>query len=110
MIFLPPATKFGQGYIFTGICHSVNRGAGGLFTGGVVSQHALRQTLPQSRHPPRAETPPDKTPPRQDTPPPRAEHAARYGQRTGGTHPTGMQTCVHRYFQQSIIQATSFAN
>ena len=23
---LPPATKLGQGYIFTGICHSVNRG------------------------------------------------------------------------------------
>ena len=24
--FLPPATKLGQGYIFTGVCHSVNRG------------------------------------------------------------------------------------
>ena len=24
--FLPPATKLGQGYVFTGICHSVNRG------------------------------------------------------------------------------------
>ena len=26
--FLPPATKLGQGYIFTGVCHSVNRGGG----------------------------------------------------------------------------------
>ena len=23
---LPPATKLGQGYVFTGVCHSVNRG------------------------------------------------------------------------------------
>ena len=28
--------KLGQGYIFTGVCHSVNRG-------GVLSQHALQQ-------------------------------------------------------------------
>ena len=27
---LPPATKLGQGYIFTGVCHSVNRGVSGL--------------------------------------------------------------------------------
>ena len=26
-LFLPPATKLGQGYVFTGVCHSVNRGA-----------------------------------------------------------------------------------
>ena len=26
LTLLPPATKLGQGYIFTGICHSVNRG------------------------------------------------------------------------------------
>ena len=31
--FLTPATKFGQGYIFTGICHSVN--GGGLLLGGL---------------------------------------------------------------------------
>ena len=27
-IFLPPATKLGQGYIFTGVCDSVHRGGG----------------------------------------------------------------------------------
>ena len=36
---LPPATKLGQGYIFTGICHSVNRegvpGLGGCLVRGV---------------------------------------------------------------------------
>ena len=53
---------------------------------------------PQSRHPPEADTPQEQTlppwirPPRADTPPP-AEHAGRYGQRAGGTHPTGMQSC-----------------
>ena len=26
--------------------------------------------------------------------PPGAEHAGRYGQRAGGTHPTGMQSCI----------------
>ena len=25
--YLPPATKLGQGYVFTGVCHSVNRGS-----------------------------------------------------------------------------------
>ena len=27
--YLPPATKLGQGYIFTDVCHSVNRGVPG---------------------------------------------------------------------------------
>ena len=27
-MFLPAATKLGQGYVFTGVCHSVNRGGG----------------------------------------------------------------------------------
>ena len=35
---------------------------------------------PRSRHPPGADTPP-------------AEHAGGYGQRSGGTNPTGMQSC-----------------
>ena len=38
------------------------------------------------------------------TPPPRsrppaAEHTGRYGQRAGGTHPTGMQSC---YWLESL--------
>ena len=32
-------------------------------------------------------------PPGPGTPPPGAEHAGRYGQRAGGMHPTGMQSC-----------------
>ena len=63
-----------------------------LFPGGVSSPvHAgihrpgQRQTPNQTRgrHPP----------PGADTPPPFAVHAGRYGQHSGGTHPTGMHTC-----------------
>ena len=42
---LPPATKLGQGYIFTGVCHSVNGGVPGpggyLVPGGVCSWRGL---------------------------------------------------------------------
>ena len=40
---LPPATKLGQCYIFTGICHFVNRGVLSQHALQVVSQHALQQ-------------------------------------------------------------------
>ena len=44
MFLLPPATKLGQGYVFTRVCDSVHRG-GVLFQHSlqVVSQHALQQ-------------------------------------------------------------------
>ena len=65
-----------------------------LLTEGGVPQCML------GYHPtPREQTPPlDKAPPWEQTPPrsrhpPGAEHAGRYGQRAGGTHPTGMQSC-----------------
>ena len=56
-------------------------------------------TPPQSRHPPE-QTPPRSRPPTRGVDPPRsrhplAEHAGRYGQRAGGTHPTGMQSCYY---------------
>ena len=116
-VLLPPATKLGQGYIFTGVCDSVKR------EGGSASVHAgipppppadppweqtppsrppWEQTPPRTRHPPGADTP-QQTPPGADTPqdqappgsrhPPGAVHAGRYDQRAGGTHPTGMQSC-----------------
>ena len=173
---LPPATKFGQGYVFTGICHSVNGRSTwhpprpGADTPGTWSRHppgpgadplwdqvhppesrhpagpgtppGTRYTLPdQVHHPPGpgtpswdqvhhpgpgtppgtrytpwnqvhplgSGTPPDQvhhppgtrytppgtryTPQTRYTPPPNAEHAGRYGQWAGGTHPTGMQSC-----------------
>ena len=84
-----------------------------LFTAGCLPQCMLgyhtppEQTCPLwSRHPPRSRHPPgaDTHPPGADTPleqthipqeqtppPPGTEHAERYGQRAGDTHPTGMQ-------------------
>ena len=72
-IFTARKRSLGQGNIF----RSVSRI---LSTGGSLPQCMLgypwEETLPpQRRHPPNA------------------EHAGRYGQRAGGTHPTGMQSC-----------------
>ena len=72
----------------------------------------LEQASPR-RRPPRAGTPPGSRPPwsrppRAGTPPgadpPTAEHAGRYGQRTGGTHPTGMQSCFVLNSLESLSQ------
>ena len=93
---LPPATKLGQGYVFTGMCDSVHRGGGVCLSAcwdttppaeqtppsrhppgsrhpprsrHPQSRHPLEQTLPQSRHPPRADIPPGVDTPRKQTPP-----------------------------------------
>ena len=66
----------GQGYVFTGVCDSVNRG-------GVPHP-------PPEQTPPSEQIPPEQTP-REQTP--TSEHAVRYGQCAGGTHPTGIQSC-----------------
>ena len=75
------------------------------------SRHPQEQTPPQEQtHPLEANTPWDQTAPQEQTPPPGAdsplgadtppradppttEHAGRYGQCAGSTHPTGMQSC-----------------
>ena len=43
--------------------------------------------------PPGADPPGRRHPPWEQTPAPGTEHVGRYGQRAGGTHPTGMQSC-----------------
>ena len=60
------------------------------------SRHPL---APRSRHP----VPPGvDTPHGADTLP--TEHAGRYGQRAGGTHPTGMQSCsIHLYYLTVVV-------
>ena len=64
-IYLPPATKLVQGYIFTCVCDSVQ--------GGGLPQCMLGYHSPLARRPPCT------------------VHAGRYGQQAGGMHPTGMQ-------------------
>ena len=49
-----------------------------------------------------AGTPRDQAPSRAGTPP-RAEHAGRYGQRAGRTHPTGMHSCCNVVIQKGNI-------
>ena len=99
-LLLPPATKLGQGYIFTGVCDSVHGGVlvlggvpalrgvsapggvplpGGVcFQGGACSGGCL---LPGGAAPSLVPGVPA------GNPPPRTATAA------GSTHPTGMHSC-----------------
>ena len=68
--------SLGQGYIFTGVCHSVNRGG---LPGGSPKGDPPRQGDPQPRRPPSKETPhkgdplpgrlPSRETPHQENPP-----------------------------------------
>ena len=90
MYLLPPGTKLGQGYVFTGVCHSVNRGEyltryppwtrytppGTRYTPQTRFTPWTRYTprtryTPQTRYPPGPGTPPDQVtlPPGPGTPP-----------------------------------------
>ena len=92
---LPPSTKLRQGNIFTPVCQSFcSQGVSASGLGGVC-QTPPRQTPP---HP--GQIPPGQTPPWADTPlgrHPPARCMLGYGQQAGGTHPTGMHTCLKIY-------------
>ena len=76
--FLPPATKLGQGLIFTGVCDSVHRGG--------LPQCMLGADPPGSRHPPDQAPPHGSRPPWEQTPPrPGTPH-------TGADPPLGADT------------------
>ena len=93
---LPPATKLGQGYVFTCVCDSVHRGVLSQHALQVVSQHALQQisvggawswgVCSQGMPGPGGVCSRRGGPWRR---PPRTATAA------GGTHPTGMHSCYH---------------
>ena len=98
---LPPAMKLGQGNIFTGVC-ALSLSA--CWDTTIPLHQDQAGTLPPGpgRHPPprirQVPLPihlPDQagTPQDQAGTPPQAEHIGRYGQRVGGMHPTGMQSC-----------------
>ena len=82
LLLLPPATKLGQGYIFTGVCDSVHMG--GAWSGGcmVLGDAWSGGCLVQGVHGPRGV-------PGGDPPAPEMATAA------GGTHPTGMHSCLY---------------
>ena len=74
-----------------------------LFTGEVSASVLLGYTPPPradppGSRPPRSRHPPEQTPLHPADPSLVAVHAGRYGQQTGGTHPTGMHTCSNLNF------------
>ena len=78
ILLLPPATKLGQGYVFTGFCDSVH-------SGGVPDQVHPQVHPPIPSTPPRPETPPRT----RYTPPPRPgiHPGTRYTPLVPGTPP-----------------------
>ena len=70
--FIARKRSLGQDNIFAPVCHSVHYG------GVSASVHVGIRTHPR-----------DQTPP-----PPGGVHAVRYGHQAGGTHPTGMHSCI----------------
>ena len=98
-LFLPPKRSFGQGNIFTGVCLSTGGGVPAPnFRGGGPGQTpppSRQAPPPPGRHPPQA-----GTPPRQAPPPPRQVPPPGYGQRSAGTHPTGMHS--HCYYLKLV--------
>ena len=87
-IYYWPKRSFGQGNIFTRVCHSVHRG-GSIWPG-----------TPQDQvHPPPG-TRQVHTPQTRYTPPPlQKQQTPEYSQRSAGTHPTGMHSCINEYWR-----------
>ena len=69
---LPPATKLGQGYVFTGVCDSVHMGV-----------------VPDQVHPPGTRYPPDQVPPRPGTLPGTSQIPPRTRYTPGTSSPPG---------------------
>ena len=90
---LPPANEVCEGYVFTGVC---------LSTGVSAPLHAGIHPPDERQIPPSRQTPlwadtPWQTRPRQTPPgryPPVQCMLGDTGNKTGGTHPTGMHSCV----------------
>ena len=96
-----PQTKFAKVmFLHLSVSYSVHRG------GGVPGQVPPRQVPPRQwegvpgQVTPPAGTPPEQVPPWAVTPPPRQvpplpqQCMLGYGQQAGGTHPTGMHSCL----------------
>ena len=103
--FYRPKRSFGQGNIFTPVCHSVHRGGGVL----LARPPPAWRTPPGWRTPWHGEPPQDGEPPHLDGDPPGwrtppdggippgwrspQKQTPAYGLRLAGMHPTGMHSC-----------------
>ena len=89
---LPPANEVWGKVIFSEACVILSTG------GSAWPGTPLREQTPPEQTPPWDQAhPPGSRHPL----PPGAEHARRYSQHAGGTHPTGMQSCFRLIFQNS---------
>ena len=98
-----PQTKFVKVmFLHRSVSHSVHRGGVCLSacwdTQPPGSRHPLLQQIPWDQTPPVSRHPPEQTPLEADICPGNRHpsctvHAGRYGQQSGGTHPTKMDTC-----------------
>ena len=104
--FYRPKRSFGQGNIFTPVCHSVHRGGSGKETPNGWMEEPPPPPLdgeppPGWRTPLGWRNPPPQldggTPP--DGEPPPGKRTPAYGLRSAGTHPTGMHSCYQFFFQ-----------
>ena len=83
--FLPPANEVCKGYVFTPVCQSFCSQGG----------EYLSRYTPGQVHPPGRYTPLGRYTPQAGTPP--RQCMLGYGQQAGGTHPTGMHSCLSVY-------------
>ena len=86
-----PKRSFGQGNIFTGVCDSVHKGRGGVcskFSGGVCSKFSGEVCLLQIFG--------------GVSGPGGVFQFSEYGQRSTGTHPTGVHSCLVENLQSTL--------
>ena len=70
-----PQRSCGQGYVFTRVCDSVNRGVSASVHAGIPPRSRSPGSRPPQRQTPPVSRPPRKqTPPKEDTPPTRSRH------------------------------------
>ena len=98
LLFLPPATKLGQGYVFTRVCDSVHRGS--------LTHCMLGYTRPPPR--PKASTRPHAPGTRHHPPPSQHSACLEIQATAGGTHPTRMQSCWAKSSQLSGLRRIPF--
>ena len=92
-MFLPAATKLGQGNIFTSVCQEFcPQGGEGVCLSACWDTPPRTSPPPEQTPPPGPGTPRSRHPPGPGTPP--WKQTAAYGLRAAGTHPTGMHSCI----------------
>ena len=84
-----PQRSCGQGYVFTRVCHSVNRGDLPQF---MLGYHPPRKEPPRKQTPLEADTPQEADTPPKQTPPWEGGTHLRNRHPLGSRHPPGKQT------------------